>query len=159
MGLIDIIDDRDVNNYFTSLSQSKDMQKQWLMELKADNPTVKVIPLGNAVYQLDMPIITCTGANVDIRFRVVHSHKLIRMGFKHTDSNDVDSINPLAYSISKRHHSNLWMLYLSILETTASDILDKYVDYYMEPGEYLIKSTTDNTDKLFINVIIQITGA
>ena len=159
MGLIDI-DDRDVFNYFTAApSITQEHLKQWLMELKANNPTAKVITLGNGIYQLDLPIITCTGSDVDTRFNIPHMHKLLRVGIKHTDSGNVDSSDSLAYSLSKRHYPNLWMLLLNIGETTASDIVDEYIGYYMELGEYLIISNSTNTDKLHISITIKITGA
>lgn len=154
------IDDRDVNNYFAATPiKSQEQLKQWLMELKANNPTAKVIPLGNGVYQLDLPTIICTGSDINTRFNIPHMHQLLRVGIKHTDSVNVDSTDSLAYSLSKRHYPNLWMLLLNIDESTASDILDEYIDYYMELGEYLLISNSTNTDLLHINILIKITGA
>lgn len=159
MGLIDI-DDRDIFNYFTAAPiVAREELKQWLMELKANNPTAKVITLGNGIYQLDIPTITCTGSNVNTRFNIPHMHQLLRVAIKHTDNSNVDSTDSLAYSISKRQYPNLWMLLLNIDESTASDIRDEYIDYYMELGEYLIISNSTNTDRLYVNVLIKITGA
>ena len=159
MALIEI-DDRDVYNYITSCPTApEDILKQWLMELKANNPTSKVITLGNGVYQMDLEVITCTGADINTRFNIPHMHELIKMGVKHIDSSEVNSTDVLAYSISKRHYPNLWMLLLNIGETTASDIIDEYIGYYMELGEYLIVSNSTNTDRLHINVMFKITGA
>ena len=159
MALIEI-DDRDVFNYLTTTPvRSEEVLKQWLMELKANNPTVKVIPLGQGRYQLDLKAIICTGATVNTRFNIPHMHELIKMGIKHTDSNNVDSVDSMAYSVSKRQNPNLWMLLLNISVTTASDIMDEYIDYYMESGEYLIISNSTNTDRLHINVIVKMTGA
>lgn len=160
MGIIDIVDDRDVYNYSTIASTvSKDILKQWLMELKANNPTAKVISLGESVYQLDLPAVECTGSDIETRFNIPHMHKLVRMSTKHVDSSGDNSTNSLTYSVSKRHYPNLWMLLLNIEETVASDIIDKYTSYYMELGEYLITSNTANTDKLHINILIKMTGA
>lgn len=154
------IDDRDVFNHFTTAPvRSEEVLKQWLMELKANNPTAKVIPLGQGRYQLDLEAITCTGATVNTRFNIPHMHELIKMGIKHTDSNNVDSVDSMTYSVSKRQNPNLWMLLLNINATTASDIMDEYIDYYMESGEYLIISNSTNTDRLHINIIVKITGA
>ena len=159
MGLIDI-DDRDVFNYFMTPSiKSNELLKQWLMELKANNPTSKVITLGNGIYQLNLTTITCTGSDVDTRFNIPHMHQLLRIETKHTDSSDVDSTDSLAYSISKRHYPNLWMLLLNIPKTTASGIIDEYIGYYMDLGEYLIVSNSTNTDRLHISITVKITGA
>ena len=159
MGLIDV-DDRDVFNYFTTTSiKSNEFLKQWLMELKANNPAAKVITLGSGVYQLDLPTIICTGSDVNTRFNIPHMHQLLRMRMKHTDSGDANSTDSLAYSTSKRHYPNLWMLLLNIGETTASDIVDEYIGYYMQLGEYLIISNSTNTGKLHISITIKITGA
>ena len=159
MALIEI-DDRDVFNYFTAApSIMQEQLKQWLMELKANNPTAKVITHGNGIYQLDLPAITCAGLDVNTRFNIPHMHKLLRVGIKHTDSSGVDSSDDLAYSFSKRQHPNLWMLLLNITQSNASDILDEYIGYHMELGEYLIKSNSTNTDQLNINILIMITGA
>lgn len=154
------IDDRDVTNIITQVLSNgdKDTLKKWLMELKASNPTAKIISLGLGRYQLTLTAITCTGAVVNTRFNIPHMHELIQMGFKHTDSSDADSTDALAYSLSKRHHPNLWMLLLDIAETTASDVLDEYENYFMEAGEYLIKSNTTNTDLLQVKIVIKMTG-
>ncbi|MCK5641254.1 MAG: hypothetical protein KAJ19_10665 [Gammaproteobacteria bacterium] len=159
MALIEI-DDRDVFNYFTAAPKmAQEQLKQWLMELKANNLTAKIISLGNGVYQLDLPVITCTGSTVDTRFNIPHMHKLLRVSIKHTDSSNIDSVDVMTYSLSKRQHPNLWVPLLYIGVTTASDIMDEYIDYFMELGEYLIQSNTTNTDRLYIQVIIKITGA
>lgn len=159
MALINI-DDRDVFNYSMAVpAMANEQLKQWLMELKSNNPTAKVITLGQGRYQLDLETITCTGATVNTRFNIPHMHELIKMGIKHTDSNNVDSVDNMAYSVSKRQNPNLWMLLLNIGTTTASDIIDEYIDYYMESGEYLIISNSTNTDRLHINVIVKMTGA
>ena len=154
------IDDRDVVNNFTiAAASTKEVFKQWLMELKANNPTAKITTLGEGRYQLVLPVITCTGSDVYTRFNIPYMHQLLRVGTKHTDSNDVDSTDSLAYSLSKRYYPNLWMLLLNIDSSIASDILDEYIDYYMELGEYLITSNSTNTDRLYINIVIKITGA
>lgn len=159
MGFINI-DDQDVHNYYAAPPVKPNEQlKQWLMELKANNPTAKVIPLGQGRYQMDLEVITCTGADISTRFNIPHMHELIKMSTKHIDSSEANSTDALTYSISKRHYPNLWMLLLNIEETTASDIIDEYIGYYMELGEYLIISNSTNTDKLHINVTFKITGA
>lgn len=159
MALIEI-DDRDVYNYITSCpTTTGDTLKQWLMELKANNPTAKVITLGNGIYQLNLSTITCTGSDVDTRFNIPHMHQLLRIETKHTNSGNVDSTDDLSYSISKRHHPNLWMLLLNIPKTTASGIIDEYIGYYMDLGEYLIVSNSTNTDRLHISITTKITGA
>lgn len=160
MGFIDFIDDRDVINLSGSHSPPAGPEsfKDWLMVLKANNPTAKVITLGGGLYQLDLNLITCTGSDVNTRFNIPYMHQLLRVGIKHTDSSKADSTDPLTYSLSKQHHPNLWMLLLGVVDSTASDILDGYNDYYMEAGEYLLVSNTTNTDQLRVNVIIGITG-
>lgn len=157
MGLIDI-DDRDVHNYYQTSIHAIEIQKQWLMELKSNNPTSTVISLGESVYQINLPVITCIGSDVETRFNIPYMHRMIRMEIKHTNNSDVDSSESLRYSVSKRQHYNLWMLVLDIADSVASDIIDKYDEYYMGRGEYLIVSNSTNTDKLLINVLIKITG-
>lgn len=158
MGFINI-DDRDTHNYFLpSKDEDRITYKQWLMELKANNPTAKIIPLGDGRYQLDLPVITCTGLDINTRFNIPHMHQLIRTTIKHADSDDNNSTDNLDYSLSKRLGSNLLVLLLNIEASTASDILDEYIGYYMELGEYLILSKSTNTDRLHINIVIRIIG-
>ena len=158
MGFIEI-DDRDVVNYISpGLQPNGGDIKQRLMDLKTNNPTAKIISLGEDKYQLSLATITGTGANVVSRFNIPYMHELIQMDIKHTDNTNVYSTDALAYSLSKRHHPNLWMLLLNIDVTTASDIIDEYTEYYMETGEYMVQSNTTNTDLLHVNIIIKMTG-
>ena len=158
MALIEI-DDRDVVNYISSgLQPNGGVIKQHLMDLKTNNPTAKIISLGADKYQLSLDTIIGTSANVVSRFNIPYMHELIQMGIKHTDNVNADSTDALAYSLSKRHYPNLWMLLLNIEVTTASDIIDEYTDYYMEAGEYMVQSNTTNTDLLHVNIIIKMTG-
>lgn len=158
MGLINI-DDRDVFNYFTAAPiVAKEQLKEWLMGLKANNPTVRIATLGGGIYQMDLDTITCAGVDVTTRFNIPFMHQILKMSIKHTDSSNADSTDDLAYSVSKRHHPNLWMLLLNIALSTASDILDEYEDYYAELGEYMVVSNTTNTDRLHINILFKITG-
>lgn len=159
MGLIDI-DDRDVNNhYYQSVGDDKATHKLWLMELKTNNPTAKINSLGAGIYQIGLPIIACTGSIVSTRFNIPTMHQLLRMSIKHTDNGGINSVDTLNYSLLKRGSSNLLMTLISITSSTASDIMDKYVDYYMELGEYLIESNTTNTDQLNIDVMVRVMGA
>ena len=79
MALINV-DDRDVVNNFTiAASSTKEVFKQWLMELKANNPTAEITTLGEGRYQLVLPVITCTGSDVHTRFNIPHAHQLLRV--------------------------------------------------------------------------------
>lgn len=157
MGFI-TIDDRDVNNYFSLPIGNLEVYKQWLMGLKADNPTSKIDHLGQGRYQLNLPIIECTASDVNTRFNIPYMHQLLSINLKHTNALNTDSSDDLDYSISKRINSNLWMKLLNIEKSTASDIKDEYIDYYMELGDYLVMSNTTNTDKLWLIIKVKITG-
>ena len=160
MVLVEINDQDTTINNIMHVAEAKATEfKRWLMEIKGNNPTATVKALGEGRYQITLEAIDCTGADVNTRFNIPLMHQLIMMEIKHTDVNDADSIDALAYSVSKRPHPNLWMLLLNIEETTASDIMDEYEDFYRTLGEYLLVTNSTITDKLQINVTIRVTGA
>jgi len=162
MGLIDI-DDRDVINYYGNTSGEApepvgDKFKEWLGILKGEMPTSVINHLGAGRYKIDMPVVTCTGSDVTTVFNVPFMHKFQKMDIKHVDAAKADSNNPLDYTVSHRHHPNLWLMLLDITDSIASDIIDEYIDYNMDRGEYRIVSDSTNTELLYISVYIRLTG-
>lgn len=162
MALIDI-DDRDtIHNYYTQAAEQAEVVrskfKEYLGILKGENPSVVINHIGNGIYKLDLAVITCTGADVENIFNIPFMHELRKFEIKHVDASKADSTNALAYSVSHRHHPNLWMLLLSVPVSTASDIIDEYSDYDMQSGEYKLITNSTNTELLYISVYIKITG-
>lgn len=133
--------------------------KNLLGIIKAENQAAIINHLGRGIYKLDLPLITCTGADIETIVNIPFHHELIKMETKHTDSAKADSANSLDYSISHRHHPNLWLLLLTVSASTASDIMDEYEDYYLQAGEYLLTTKSTITELLYISVYIQDMGA
>jgi len=157
------IDDRDtVNNYYEMADKIAAVPatkyKEWMGRLKAENPKAVINHLGSGIFKLDLEAITCTGADVTTRFNIPFMHDMKKMEIKHTDSAKADSVNALSYTVNHRHHPNLWLLLLNVTATTASDIIDEYIEYYMQSGEYKLVTNTTNTEKLYISVYINIKG-
>lgn len=163
MGLIDIIDDRD-----TFISQTMGVEglaaiekkfKEWQTLIKNELPTGSIVShLGNGRFKIDLPTITCTGAQVETVFNIPFMHQLLKAEMKHTDNANADSSNALDYSLSHRHHHNLWLLLLTVAGSVASDIIDEYIDYYMSRGEYRLLTDSTNTELLHISVYVEFLG-
>lgn len=164
MGIVDIIDDRDtyITNE-TTVETIKLIEKQfkdWLTLIKNELPADSIVShLGGGRFKIDLPPITCTGSDVETIFNIPLMHQLLKAEIKHVDSAGADSIDALNYSVSHRHHPNLWLILLKVVGSVASDIVDEYIDYYMTRGEYRILTDTTNTDLLYISVYIRTTGA
>lgn len=166
MALIDI-DDRDtIHNYYrvkedhiADVPALINIYKDWLLRLKAELPASCIVNhLGSGRYKIDLPTITCTGADVTTIFNIPFMHQINKMEMKHTDSANADSSNLLDYAVSHRHHPNLWLLLLDIVGSPASDIIDEYIDYYMGRGEYRIVTNSNITELLHVSVYIKIIG-
>ena len=162
MGIIDI-DDRDVFNYYEVGAEcgptpATNKFKEWLGRLKAEIPTAIINHLGAGRYKIDLPSIPCTGAAVTTIINIPFMHQLQKMEIKHVDASNADSTDALDYAVSHRHHPNLWMLLLNVIDSVASDIIDEYIDYFMGRGEYQLVTDSIATDVLYISVYIRITG-
>lgn len=158
MALIEI-DDRDVFNYFTeSPIKSKEFLKQWLMELKANNPTVKVITLGNGMYKLDLPHIQCTGSDIETRFKIPFMHELLKMELKHVDASKTDSVNALKYIVQRYTTQNVLLMLYQELVVVQPDIIDEYQGFIHEACQYLFTTNTTNTHNLYATFYIKFTG-
>ena len=155
MGIIDI-DDRDVINNFYAQADPKTLQR-YLNSLKSENKTANVINLGEGRFKIDLPGITCTGSDVTTLFQIPFMHVLEKLEIKHVDSVYADSVDALTYSLFHRM-LNLWLLLYSINDTFASDIIDEYVGYYHERGQYKLSSNSTNTNIILISVYIRYTG-
>ena len=158
MGLIDI-DDRDVYNYYQTNQVGQPQKfKEWLGRLKAELPGSIVNHLGDGIFKIDFPAITCTGVSVTTIFNIPFMHQFQKMEIKHVDSANADSVNLLNYSVSHRHHPNLWMLLLNVINSIASDIIDEYIGYFMDRGNYKLITNSTNTELLHISMYIRVTG-
>ena len=152
MGLINI-DDRDTtNNYYTHNEANHKIQ---LDLLKSELKTSRVNHLGYGRFKIDLPVIPCTGSDVEILFNIPFMHELQKMEIKHTDSSDADSIDSFDYSLQKRTQENLLFYIHNITDIVVSDMYDEFVGYYHERCQYRLVSNTTNTDKLYISIFIQ----
>jgi len=167
MVLVDIdIDDRDTVNYFGGPGPQGPVMaealaakfKEWLVRLKAEAPAGSIVhSIGGGNYSLSLPVIACTGAAVETILNVPFMHELYKIETKHVDSSLADSSDAMTYSYSHKING-LWLLMLSVTGTTASDIVDQYVDYYHVRGEYKISVDTTNTDQVFVVFYFKILG-
>lgn len=151
------IDDRDTHNYYSSQVTTKKF-KEWLLQLKSEIPSAIINHLGNGIYKIDISPIQCTGSDVNTIFMIPFMHKLLKIAIKHTDLNDINSIDLLTYSVSHLHSPNLSILINSMDDIIVSDIIDEYDGYHHVRGQYLLISNTTHTDKLYVSIYINITG-
>jgi len=166
MALIDIdVDDRDTINYFggpqgpVMAKEISEKFKEWLVRLESEVPTGSTVEhLGTGRYKIVLPVITCSGSDITTIINIPFMHQIQKMEFKHTDSSNDDSIDAFDYSVSHRYPPTMWLLLLNIVDSVASDIIDEYIDYYMSRGEYRLVTNSTNTNKVFANLYIRITG-
>ncbi len=161
--VLDYIDDRDTFISQTlTLEQMDTLEKKfkvWQTAIKNElPPDAMVTNLSDGRFKIDLATITCTGAQVKNIFNIPFMHQLLKVEIKHTYSANADSANPLDYSLSHRHHPNLWMLVLDVSASVASDIIDEYQEYFMSRGEYKFLTDSTNTELLHISVYIKIVG-
>lgn len=160
MGFIDI-DDRDVFNYYETGIAGTPIAakfKEWLGRLKAENLTARINNLGGGTFKIDLPVITCTGSDVQTLFNIPFMHIFEKMELKHVDSSDADSTDALTYSVSHQQYPNLWLIFLAVVNSIKADIVDEFVNYRHEQGQYLFITNSTNTDKLYIALYIKVTG-
>lgn len=152
------IEDNDVTNHYNSFNVSLTKFKEWMDTLKSENNQAKVTNLGEGRYKVDLPVISCTGSDVETLFQIPFMHVLEKVEMKHTDILNANSIDELAYYIYHKQHPNLWFLFVTVEQSIASDILDDYANFVHERGQYKLISNTSATDKLFVAVYIRATG-
>lgn len=121
----------------------------------------KVSPLGGNLYALEPTTgyILQTGAAVTVYLELPVKHRLVRVDIKHTDSADADSTDALAYSISKRHTGNIYIVLAADAACVVSDVIESFgEDFPMGNTNYLIVTTTTNTDRLYLVFVIEAYG-
>jgi hypothetical protein len=168
MGIIDInVDDRDTINCEVCelppeppelIDPILTKYKEWLGILKGENLTARINNLGEGRFKIDIPVIGCTGSDVETHLNIPFMHIFEKMETKHTDNVQADSNDALTYAISHRHHPNLWLVFLAITSSISSDIVDEFVNYRHEKGEYKLITNSTNTDLLYIACYIKVTG-
>lgn len=161
--MFDFIDDRDtfISQTLTpeQLEVLDNKFKVWLTMLKNELPANVIVDhLGDGRYRLELPYITCTGADVEQIINIPFMHQLLKMELKHTDNANADANDALTYSLYQRYHANTWAIITIITDSTASDMTDEYVSYYKLRGEYRLLVNTTNTDRAHITFFIRITG-
>ena len=156
MGIIDI-DDRDVINNYYAQADPKTLQR-YLNSLKSENKTANIVNLGEGRFKIDLPAIVCTGADVTTLFQIPFMHVLEKLEIKHVDSVYADSIDALTYSLSHRMNPNQWLIILAIIESLSSNIVDEFVNFRHERGQYKIISNSTNTDIILMSVYLRYTG-
>ena len=156
IGLIHI-DDRDVINNYYAQADPKTLQR-YLNSLKSENKTANVSNLGEGRFKIDLPGITCTGADVTTLFQIPFMHVFEKLEIKHVNSAYADSIDAMSYSVSHRMNPNLWLIVLTVIDSVSSDIIDEYANFRHERGQYKIISNSTNTDIILMSVYIRYTG-
>ena len=151
------IDDRDVFNYF-GIEQQTDKHKELLLQLKSDNSTARCANLGSGVFKIDLPTIICTGSGINTLITIPFMHVLKKMELKHIDASDVDSVNPLEYVLKRRTSQNLWLVLYQEPIVLKSDVIDEYIGYTHELGQYLLITNSTNTEKLHVSFYIKWSG-
>ena len=155
MALINI-DDRDTYNYHIS-GNSIQLFKEYQNRLKSDNSTNNIVHIYNGLFKIDVPIIECTGFDIESLIYIHFMHELKKIEIKHTTVSDVDSIDCLTYSVYA-HTNNLKYLLYGFKNVVLSDIYDEFSNMIRTPGQYKLVTNSTNTDQLIVSVYIQVFG-
>jgi hypothetical protein len=133
--------------------------KVWQTRLKNELPAGSLVNhIGAGNFLIVLPVITCTGSDVETIFNIPFMHEIHKTEIKHVDAAGADSANSLDYSAEHKITANLWLKMLTVTGSTASSIVDQYVDYYHTRGEYKITTKSTNTELLYINFYIRFMG-
>lgn len=151
------IDDRDVNNYFTTEIDHR-RYKDLLQAIQSDNAGSIIIHMGGGVYKIESPCIDCTGSDVLLRIKIPFMHILQKCILLHTDSNKNSSHDDLSYTLVYRNNYNLEATLISITDSTGSCIQDEYTGHLYNNGQYLLTSNTTNNDKIFVETFLRYIG-
>lgn len=119
----------------------------------------KITHLGKGFFQIELPAITCTGANITQYFMAPFKHKLHQFIVKHVDSSDADCNDALTYTLkygAGRIKPNLLLTLKSISASTVVDAIHLFTDFWRGQSRYQLISNTTNTDILYISLIIEI---
>ena len=121
--------------------------------------TGKITHLGKGFYHIELPAITCTGANITQYFMIPFRHKLHQFVVKHTDSADADSTDALTYTLKYglgQIKPNLLVTLKSVSATAVTDAIHLYTDFWRSQSKYQLITNTTNTDLLYISLIVEI---
>jgi hypothetical protein len=162
MALIDYTDDRDtfIISADGRISPSIiEKFKEWRVLLKNELPAGSFVDhIGTGNYLIALPVIVCTGGNIETIFNIPFMHEIHKTEIKHVDAAGADSANALDYSLEHGTGVNLWLKMLTVTGSTASSIVDQYVDYFHKRGEYRIISKSTNTELIYISFYIRFMG-
>ena len=165
MGIIDIVDDRDVTYNqvgvigapisTTPLAVYKQIEQQLQNEFSAG----AVTHLGDGYFHLELGIITCTGSNVEQYFSIPFRHKIYQFVMKHTDSSDADSVNPLDYTLKYglgQIKPNLLLSLLTMTDSIVSDAIHLFPNFWRRQTRYQLITNSTNTERLYASFVIEV---
>ena len=108
---------------------------------------------------VELAVISGTGANVTQYFTTSFKHKLHQFIVKHTDSSDVDSVDALTYTLKYglgQIKPNLLLTLKSVSASVVSDTIHLFTDFWRGQSRYQLITNTTNTDRLYVSFIVEI---
>lgn len=159
----DIIDDRDVINISQPcLIDDSPKQSDYDITrniLQNEFGLGKVEHLGEGFFHLEFATIVCTGSNITQYCMIPFKHKLHQFIVKHTDTNDADCTDALAYTLKYglgQVNPNLLLTLKDVSASAVSDTIHLYTDFWRRQSRYQLITNTTVTDKLYVSLIIEI---
>lgn len=119
----------------------------------------RVMHLGKGFFQIDLPVITCTGGAVTQYFTIPLKHKLHQFIVKHTDSADADSVNALTYSLKynfNRIKPNLLLALKTVSASVVTDAIHLFTAFWRGQSKYQLITDSTSTELLYISFIVEI---
>jgi len=100
-----------------------------------------------------------TGALVTTQLKLPEPHILKRASLKHTDANDAESIDALAYSIRHRmlpgKNFTVTLRYGAVV--IASDTVEIFGVEYISAGTvYTLETNTTATDRIYFSMVVEV---
>ena len=115
--------------------------------------------LEKGFFQIDLPTITCTGSNVTQFFTIPIKHKIHQFIVKHTNATDVDSTNPLTYTLKYGFNQlkpNLLLTLKSISASAVTDAIHLFEAFWRNESRYQLVTNSTNTERLYVSFIVEI---
>lgn len=165
MGLIDIIDDRDVTYNQVGVSgtpivaTSATVYKQIGLQLQNEFSAGAVLHLGDGFFHVELAPIVCSGSDIEQYFTIPFRHKLYQFIVKHTDTSDVDSADALTYTLKYglgQIKPNLLLTLLTMTGSVISDAIHLFPNFWRRQTRYQLITNTTNTDILYTSFIIEV---
>lgn len=165
MGLIDIVDDRDVTynqtGTFSTPIKIDDTArfKQIEQQLQNEFSAGAVTHLGEGFFHLELGIITCTGSDIEQYLSIPFRHRIYQFVMKHTDSSDVDSTDSLDYTLKYglgQIKPNLLLSLLSKSSSAVSDAIHLFPNFWRRQTRYKLITNSTNTDRLYASFVIEV---